>query len=206
MFSLQQCRIGTDEQNKICGRRLMVVWQESQRQPSLLHQRAGPGCRCQQTSISGKEKTNLVDLVVTLVLVGWPWRWLICILVRCGEWWTCTGWRWRWPSLIAMRETSRTWSQGSQSIGEGKFQNQKVEGDAQGKQGRKSIGEGKFQNQKIGKREVFRISQKIFPRRALALRSHSDPPEPNQPRYCDRDTHWELEFYAFCNFYNLCMI
>ena len=126
MFSLQQCRIGTDEQNKICGRRLMVVWQESQRKPSLLHQRAGPGCRCQQTAISGKEKPNLVDLVVTLVLVGWPWRWLICILVRCGEWSTCTGWRWRWPSLIAMRETSRTWSQGRQRIWEGKFQNKKV--------------------------------------------------------------------------------
>ena len=52
----------------------MVVSQESQRKPSLLHQRAGPGCRCQQTAIPGKELANLVDLVVTLVLV------------RSGEW------------------------------------------------------------------------------------------------------------------------
>ena len=73
-----------------------------------------------------QRKNHLVDLVVALVLVGWPWRWLICILVRCGEWSTCTGWRWRWPSLIAMRETSRTWSQGRQRIWEGKFQNKKV--------------------------------------------------------------------------------
>ena len=64
----------------------MVVPQESQRQPSLLHQRAGPGCRCQQTAISGKEKTNLVDLVIALVLVG---GWLTLEMVNmysCQVW------------------------------------------------------------------------------------------------------------------------